>query len=193
MSRNTTFGHILHDVGLAAWFGGSLMGAVGLNGATSEVGDLNERARVASAGWARWTPVNALAIGAHLLGGWMLLQENRHRAMHQKGVTANTVVKTAATAAALGATAYARVLGERVIEAGNVPAAGGAKPHPATPSDVATAQQQLRALQWAVPALTGLLVGLGAQQSEQQRPSQIVKGVAQKAADRAKAAAKLAA
>lgn len=32
-TRNTLI-RSMHDLGLAAWFGGSLMGAIGLNGAT---------------------------------------------------------------------------------------------------------------------------------------------------------------
>jgi hypothetical protein len=43
-TRNTVI-RSMHDVGLAAWFGGALMGAVGLNGATSEVDDPTDRAR----------------------------------------------------------------------------------------------------------------------------------------------------
>jgi hypothetical protein len=31
MAQDNTLARSLHDVGLAAWFGGSLMGAVGLN------------------------------------------------------------------------------------------------------------------------------------------------------------------
>ena len=67
-SRNTVI-RSLHDLGAAAWFGGSLMGAVGLNGAADAVRDPQDRARVASLGWAKWAPVNAAAIGAHLVGG----------------------------------------------------------------------------------------------------------------------------
>jgi len=69
MSQRNTAARMMHDIGLAAWFGGSLMGAVGVNGAANDVADPAERTRVASAGWARWTPYNAAAIGAHLVGG----------------------------------------------------------------------------------------------------------------------------
>jgi hypothetical protein len=51
--------------------GGSLMGAVGLNGASQDVADAGERTRVASSGWARWAPVSAAAIAAHLAGAWV--------------------------------------------------------------------------------------------------------------------------
>lgn len=68
MSRDTTF-RTLHDIGLAAWFGGSLFGVAGLNAAAEEAQDERTTARITSVGWAKWTPVNALAIGAHLVGG----------------------------------------------------------------------------------------------------------------------------
>jgi hypothetical protein len=37
-NRNTVV-RSMHDIGAAAWFGGSLMGAVALNGATTDIGD----------------------------------------------------------------------------------------------------------------------------------------------------------
>ncbi len=37
MAADNTVSRSLHDLGLAAWFGGSLMGAVGLNGAAASV------------------------------------------------------------------------------------------------------------------------------------------------------------
>ena len=36
MAQRNTLAHAMHDIGLAAWFGGSLMGAVGLNGAAGD-------------------------------------------------------------------------------------------------------------------------------------------------------------
>ena len=77
MSERNTVVRSLHDVGLAVWLGGSLMGAVGLNGAAQEASDPAERLRVANTGWARWTPVNLAAIGAHLVGGAGLLYANK--------------------------------------------------------------------------------------------------------------------
>jgi hypothetical protein len=37
MAQDNTLARSLHDLGLATWFGGSLMGAVGLNGAAAVV------------------------------------------------------------------------------------------------------------------------------------------------------------
>ncbi|MGB8650980.1 MAG: hypothetical protein WCD35_10000, partial [Mycobacteriales bacterium] len=176
MSERNTLAHFLHDAGLAAWFGGSLMGAIGVNGAAADVDDPGQRARVANSGWARWTPFNAAAIGAHLLGGAILMKANKGRIASQKGVLANTNVKLALTAGALGATAYSRILGQKVMDAGDVPVAGGTEPLPVTPPEVAKAQKQLKALQWAIPGLTGAVMASSALHEEQQRPSQVLRG-----------------
>jgi hypothetical protein len=176
MSERNTLAHALHDLGLAAWFGGSLMGAIGVNGAAADVDDPRQRARVANAGWARWTPFNAVAIGAHLLGGAQLLKANKGRVATQQGVLANTNVKMALTAGALAATGYARVLGKKMQKAGDVAVAGGTNPTATTPPEVAKAQKQLNALQWAIPGLTGAMLASSSLHEEQQRPSQVIGG-----------------
>lgn len=124
-----------------------------------------------------WAPVSTAAIGAHLIGGGALLYANRGRAKHQSGVTANTVAKIAVTGAALGATALSGLFGAKAAAGDGHPTEGATDPSPTTPPDVAAAQQRLRYLQWALPVFTGAIVALGAQQGEQQRPSQILSGV----------------
>jgi hypothetical protein len=54
MSEKNTLVRSLHDTGLAAWFGGSLMGAVGLNGAAAQASDPRERTALSAEGWGRW-------------------------------------------------------------------------------------------------------------------------------------------
>ena len=129
---DNTVARTLHDVGLAAWFGGSLMGATGLNGAAAVVQDPTQRLRVANSGWARWTPLNLAGIAAHLAGGAVLTGANKGRLAGQQGVAAASAVKTALTMAALGTTAYARVLGKKLERAGEVSVEGGTTPNPAT-------------------------------------------------------------
>jgi hypothetical protein len=176
MSQRNTIARSLSEVGLAAWFGGSLMGAVGLNGAAAQVDRSDQRARVANAGWSRWTPVNLAAIGAHLAGSLILTGGNKGRIAGQRGVASTSIAKTAVTAGALAATAYARALGQKVIEAGDVPVEGGTTPSDQTPPEVAGAQRRLNAMQWAIPALTGSLLVMDALMGEQQRPSQAAAG-----------------
>jgi hypothetical protein len=179
MTQENTLARSLHDLGLAAWFGGSLMGAVGLNGAAAVVDQPGQRLRVANAGWARWTPVNLAGIAAHLVGGAVLLTGNKGRVATQRGVAGATVAKAAVTALALGATAYARALGERLMQAGDAPVEGGTTPAGDTPPDLAGAQRQLTVLQWVIPGLTGTALVLNALMGEQQRPQQVASGVLQ--------------
>jgi hypothetical protein len=141
----------MHDLGLATWFGGNLMGAVGLNKAAAAAHDSTERTRLSSIGWAAWWPVQGAAMAAHLVGSVGMLRADRGRLATEPGATVNTVVKTALTVAAT-------------------------EPSAATPPDVAAAQKGQKPLQWVNPALTGALIVLAAQQGEQQRTSSPVKG-----------------
>src|ERR671912_1668545 len=152
----------LHDVGLAAWFGGTLANAVSLNRAAGETDRYSEAGRVANTGWDLWAPVNAAAIGAHLVGAVGQLMGNKSRVATQKGVATMSVVKTALTAAALGVTAYSRILGRKVSRQTDVPADSGTEPSPATPPEPARAQRQLALLQWVVPVVTGAVVVVSA-------------------------------
>jgi hypothetical protein len=171
-----TVSRSLHDVGLAAWFGGTLANAVALNAAAAQPGKSSDRGKVANTGWDRWTPVNAAAIGAHLAGGAGVLYGNKGRVASQQGVATMTVVKLALTGAALAATGYGRLLGRRVSAQTDVPVASATSPAQTTSPEVADAQQQLRILQWAIPALTGAIVVVSSFAGEQQRSRNVVAG-----------------
>lgn len=177
MDKDNTLARAVHDLGLAAWFGGSLMGAIGLNGASKEVSDPKQRARVANAGWERWTPANLAAIGSYLVGGTVLTLANKGRIAGQKGVAGTSLAKAGLTAMTLGATAYARALGQKVIESGDVPVEDGTTPTGATPEEVARSQRQLKVLQWAIPAHVAGLIAISAKMGEQQRPANVVEGI----------------
>ena len=179
MARNT-LSRTLHDVGLSAWFGGTLANAVALNAAAGEAGSDAATGRVANAGWDRWTPVNAAAIGAHLVGSVGQLIGNRSRVGQQQGVAGMSTLKTALTAAALGVTAYSRALGKVVSDAGGTPSRSGTKPSKRAKAEVAAAQAKLDQLQWVIPALTGALVVVSSYAGEQQRPSEVARGLAQR-------------
>jgi hypothetical protein len=177
MANDNTVARSLHDVGLAAWFGGSLMGAVGLNRVAGADKQPRQRLEVANRGWAAWTPVNLAGIGAHLAGGAVLLAANKGRMASQAGVGQATVVKMALTAAALAATAYSRLLGSKLEHASTAPVEDATTPAEETPPAVAGPQRQLRALQWIIPALTGAMLVVNARMGEQQRPAQVTGGL----------------
>lgn len=84
----------------------SLAGAVGFNGAAADVPEERLRLRVANAAWNRWTPVNLVGVGAHLLGGASLLAQDRRKVVAQQGLSSVTTAKAVLTGAALAVTAY---------------------------------------------------------------------------------------
>ncbi|QGG94917.1 hypothetical protein [Actinomarinicola tropica] len=168
MSRHDRFGtrntvaRTLNDLGLATWFGGSLMGAVGLNGAAASA---DRPQQVARAGWRRWSVVNALAVTAYAAGALVVTKDNKGRILAQRGVAPTAAAKAALTGAALAATFYADVLGRRLA---------------ASEADGSVddgARRRMAVVQWTVPLLTGGALVADSQLSEQQRPLQALGGV----------------
>ncbi|HEV7847910.1 MAG TPA: hypothetical protein VGO88_01095 [Mycetocola sp.] len=172
-SRNTLV-RSMHDVGLAAWFGGSLMGAVGLNGATAQARSSAEGLKLASIGWWRWLPVELVAIIIHGIGGAGLIASNKERLKNQAESRTNTAVKLGVTVAAGATTVVSGVLGKIIDDRSSEGAEGITEPAPNATEGLATAQRVQKVLQWITPALTLVMIVLGAQQGEQQRP---VKGL----------------
>ena len=60
----------------------------------------------------------------------------------------------------------------------DVPAESGTDPSSGTPHEAAAAQKQLCLLQWVVPAITGALVVISSYAGEQQRATEVHKGIA---------------
>jgi succinate dehydrogenase hydrophobic anchor subunit len=170
MSERNTLIRSMHDLGLAAWFGGNLMGAVGLNGGAAEATDPRERLRLSSAGWAKWAPVQLAALVVHGIGGAGLIIANKSRLASQPEARRNTVVKLAVTGAAVASTVYSGILGMKIASHADEGATGVTEPAVTSSNELASAQSQQKVLQWVTPALTAVLLVLSAQQGEQQRP-----------------------
>lgn len=95
----------IRDLGGAAWAGGALMGATGLNAAADAAGSGGaDRDVVVTAGWSRWTPLfRALAL-AHLAGSaGVVAKERRPAAAVSLGLSASAAGAVVA-AARLGTT-----------------------------------------------------------------------------------------
>ncbi len=172
--------HALHDIGLATWFGGSLMGATGLNGAASLLDDPRERARISTRGWSRWAPVNGAGIAAHLVGAAAILVNDWPRVRTQEGVGRSSAIKTGLTAAGLGVGGWSMLLNRKMAAAGSVPVAGATEPGAMTPPDVARTQKQLKLVQILNPLVSGAIVGVTSWQAQQMRSSQVTRGVLRK-------------
>lgn len=161
MSESHTVLRSMRDLGLAAWFGGSLMGSVGLEGATGKLADPHEKALARVGGWTAWGPVNAAATATHLVGAVGLLAAGRRRAGTSAGVTVHGALTTLLTVAALASNVYSAQLGRRLSREGVMTEGDGGRASALAPQ-LAGAQQQLRVLQWVTPALTGGVVVLTA-------------------------------
>lgn len=170
MAGRNTLIRSMHDLGMAAWFGGGLMGAIGLNGAAAGAKDPAERLTLSSLGWAKWAPVQVAAIVVHGIGGAGLIISNKGRLATQKEGRVNTAVKLTLTIAAAGTTLWSALVGAKMAQHASEGAAGTTEPDAGSSKTLAAAQRQQRILQWATPVLTGVLIVLGAQQGEQQRP-----------------------
>jgi uncharacterized membrane protein len=162
MTLTSTAVRATHLLTNAAWFGGSLMGAVGLNPASHQTSDREEQAEVSGTGWERWGPVQGAAIGLHLLSGLAIVADNRRRTLAHPPTTAAVLAKTTLTAVAVAATAAAWDQGRKLGEK----RAPGSEHVEETE---AALRQRMSWLQWAVPASTGGLLVLDAYLGEQQR------------------------
>jgi uncharacterized membrane protein len=177
MERNDTIARTIHDLGLAAWFGGSLMGATAVERAAAEVSEDEERLEIVDAAWRAWKPVQLAAIGAFAIGGAVLTFTNRSRVANQEGVAKLSLWKTGLAAATVATTMYAARLGRQLAEAEGTPVASGTTPSSETPDDIASKQRRLKMVQWAVPAEVAALIAMSATQGEQQRPENVLEGV----------------
>jgi hypothetical protein len=171
MSERNTFFRSLHDVSLAAWFGGSLMGVIGLNGAAAAAKDPAERLTLSSKGWARWAPVQLGILGTHAVGAIGMLVADRGRVANQGGAQGNAVVKTVLTVAAAGAAFWSASAGKTIAKHASEGAEGVTETGSGASPQLAAAQRQQKILQWVPPLLTGIVIVLTAQQGEQQRVS----------------------
>lgn len=176
MSDHEYLTRSVHDLTAAAWFGGSLMGAVGLNGAAAAANDPRERTRLSRLGWKRWTPVQAAALVAHGVAGAALIAQNKGRLATQDGVPGATVAKAAVTVAGAVVTLYSGILGKKVGKLAHEGAEGATEPRAGASDELVSAQKQLKVLQWAIPVLAGTVVVLGAKHGELQRPRNVLTG-----------------
>lgn len=164
MSTYSTVIRATHLVTNAAWFGGSLMGAVGLNPAARQVQGSAETAKVEDAGWSRWGPVQGAAIGLHVLSGLAITIDNRRRVIAHGPTRSATALKTVLTGGAIAGSAAAYWFGAELSRA------HGRQDHdPEAKKTVEQLSERMRWLQWVTPATTAGLLVLDAHLGEQQR------------------------
>ena len=163
MTEASNTAKIAHNLGLAAWFGGSLFGQIALNPTVSRISDRSERGRVLNESWARFNAVNALAIASTLLA-WRAgdLKDDAELRAPALARAKNLLLGGAATNAIASAILGARLASQ--ARGGATPVESGTEPAPETPQEAATSQRLIGffgsgsiALLAAVIALSGVI------------------------------------
>jgi len=175
----------VHDLGSALWFGGSVMGAAGVNKSGQQLTQGIDRIRVASSAWGRFAPAQWAGIGATLLAGLRLTQVGGRRLALQEGFATVGGLKAGFAVAGAAATGFAAYSGSRIgalaEEAEQRGAAVQVKdatlPIDATPPDIARWQQRQRFAQALVPVLAGANIVCNSWLVQSYRAGSTAKGV----------------
>jgi hypothetical protein len=149
----------VHDVGLAAWLGGSMFGKFALNPAVAGISDKSERGKVANLAWNGYNVVNAVGLGSAAAGYFAARQTELGNKKRYTSIERNLyrvqdglMISAVVTGIANG------VQGARLAkqgENGAVPIETGTKPAPETPPAAAKIQRSLEVL-GNVNILTGI-------------------------------------
>jgi hypothetical protein len=178
----------VHDLGAALWFGGSVMGAAGVNKAGEDLRDGVDKVRVAESAWRRFAPAQWLGIGAVMVAGSRLTWESKARLAVQHGLgragAAQATVVMAGTAATAFAAWSGRRIGqltERAHERGEpFDTTDATVPNAGTPPEVKVWQRRQRVAQYLVPMLAGANIVLNAYLTQQYRPGATLAGIARR-------------
>jgi len=141
-------GLVLHNLGLATAFGGSLFGKVALNPAVAAISSEEERGKVTNLAWNGFNVLNALSLGTAALT-WVLgrsqlsgreIDRNTHGMVLAKDALMGASVALGAANIVTGA-----FLAKQAPE-GAVPEATGNTPTASTPQRAATAMRAINAM-----------------------------------------------
>lgn len=143
MATLSTTAWVLHDLGLAAGFGGNLFGQMAFHPALGAIGEKRERGKVAHEAWSRYKLVNALSLGA-MAGTW-LAGRAFLSGREVGGASRNLVLlKDVLVGGAVVGGAVALVAGamlDKEQRGAGQPIQTGSKPAPETPPRVANLQR----------------------------------------------------
>ncbi len=144
---NTT--RAAHDVGLAAWLGGSMFGKFAHNPSLTRISSHAERGKVANAAWNGYNPINAVGLGVAALG-WTAarLTDDRPDALPANEQALATAKDVLMGLAVVGGIANG-IQGARLAKQGPdgaVPIESGTEPATETPQEAARIQRSLGVL-----------------------------------------------
>lgn len=156
---------VTHDIGLAAWVGGSMFGKFALNPAVSQVSSRAERGKVVNTAWSGYSLVNTTSLGA-VTAGWFAARLTEANPWRQTEAERQlSKAKDVLVIAALVTGTATAVQGARLTKQapdGAVPIERGNEPAPETPRPAARIQRSLGIL-GSLNILSGLgLIGVNA-------------------------------
>jgi len=140
VKKTSNAAEIAHNLGLAAWFGGTLFGQVALNPTVSSISD--RRGRVLNESWGRFNAANAPALAAALLA-WRLggLKDDAELRAPALARVKDLLLGGAAVSAVVSG-----ILGARIAKqssGGATPVESGTEPAPETPEESANSQRMI--------------------------------------------------
>jgi hypothetical protein len=138
-----------HDVGLAAWLGGSLYGKFALNPAVQAIDDKRDRGKVTNAAWNGYNVINALGLGVAAAGWWASRATETRPDRLSDREQKLSLVKDALMASSVLSGIANGVQGRRLAKQaahGAVPVETGTRPAAETPPRAARLQRSLEVL-----------------------------------------------
>jgi len=155
---------VLHDLGLAADFGGSLFGQLALHPAVRAVTDERERGKVVHEAWHRESYVNtaslALMAGTWLVGRTMLTGRELGRDVRKLTLLKDALVSTAVLTG-IGSMITGRMLAAQA-PGGAIPIRSGNEPSPRATAKTKALQRTVNAMGAANLAITGGVIAVTA-------------------------------
>lgn len=143
MATLSTTAWVLHELGLAAGFGGNLFGQIALNPAVAEIQSKRERGKVTHVAWDRYRTINATSL-ALMAGTWIAgraLLSGREMGATSRGLTVTKdVLVGGALVGGIASMVFGRML-DREMAISNEPIETGSRPAAETRERVAKLQR----------------------------------------------------
>lgn len=143
MATLSTTAWVLHELGLAAGFGGNLFGQIALNPAVAQIQSKRERGKVTHVAWDRYKVINgaslALMAGTWFAGRVFLTGREVGRTSRALTITKDVLVG-GALAAGIGSMVLGRML-DKEVATSNEPLQTGSRPAAETKARVARLQR----------------------------------------------------
>ena len=162
MAELSTAAWVLHDLGLAAGFGGNLFGKVALNPAVKSIPDARERGKVVHDAWEGYRVVSAISLVA-VAGTWLIGRTLVSGRSAGKKVRALTLSKDALVASTVGTGVASMILGgllDREVERGQFPVQPGSEPSPNASLHARRLQRAVNIVGDANIVLSGAVLGI---------------------------------